>query len=131
MGQKKSVELIYNGVVLSKKNSKRIIRNPRTGKPLVISNPSAKKNEDSMVKAFKKQSEYLELPLKKCWVKVNIFEPNWTRRDLDNQVTSILDALVKAEVLKDDGIKNVVGIKVSFGGVDATNPRAEITLTEI
>ncbi len=28
------------------------------------------------------------------------------RRDLDNQITSVLDALVKAEVIPDDGIEN-------------------------
>lgn len=124
------LKLTYSGRVLSKKNSKNIIRNPRTGKPLVMSNPAARANEEDMVKQFSAQKCGLKLPVENCSVNILIYEPNWQKRDLDNQATAILDALVLAGILVDDSIKCVKTLTVSFGGVDNDNPRAEILIEE-
>ena len=52
------------------------------------------------------------------------------RRDLDNMLTTIQDALVKAEILVDDSWKNL-----KIGEIDAEldtkNPRAEIIIKSI
>ena len=44
------VELTYHGVIYSKKNNKRIVTNPKTHKPLIISSELASQNEKEMVR---------------------------------------------------------------------------------
>lgn len=124
------IKLIYYGSVLSKKNSKRIITNCKTGTPMMVSNKAAKANENDMVNQFSLQTLKQEKPIEKCKVSIVIYEPNLQRRDLDNQATSVLDALTKSEVIKDDSIKCVTGLNVRLGGIDRKNPRAIVTITE-
>lgn len=126
----KTLKLVYLGVVLSKKNSERIITNRRTGAPMIVSNKSAKANEDSMIEQFSTQTLRLSKPIMNCKISIEIYEPNFQKRDLDNQATSILDALVKAEVIADDSFKCVQELNVKFGGVDREHPRAEIRIAE-
>lgn len=126
----KEVKLIYYGSVLSKKNSKRIIRNRRTGTPMMVSNQAAKANENDMVNQFSIQTLRQEKPIEKCKVSIVIYEPNLQRRDLDNQATSILDALTKSEVIKDDSIKCITELSVRLGGIDKKEPKAVVTITE-
>lgn len=126
----KILRLTYHGAVLSKKNSKRIIKNRRTGAPVIASNPAAKANENDMVTQFSLHAARLEGPIVCCAVDIKIFEPNLQRRDIDNQATSILDALVKAGMLVDDSFKCVRELGIRFAGIDRKNPRAEIVITE-
>lgn len=62
------------------------------------------------------------------------FEPN-ARRDIDNVAAGgtkvILDGLVSAGILPNDGRKWVVGINHRFPEVDAQNPRVEVLITEV
>ena len=51
----KEIKLTYYGRVLSKKNSKQIIRK-RSGAPVIVSNPAAKANENDMVDQFSIQT---------------------------------------------------------------------------
>lgn len=126
----KTIELAYRGRILSKKNSKRIITNRRTGAPMMISNKAAKANENSMIDEFSKQTLDQTEPIGCCKIDILIYEPTLQRRDIDNQATSVLDALVEAEVIVDDSFKCVQELNVKFGGVDRQNPRAEIKITE-
>ena len=56
------------------------------------------------------------------------------RKDPDNVAAGglkmILDGLVKAGVLKNDGWREIAGIEHKFS-IDKTNPRAEVTLKEV
>ena len=66
-------------------------------------------------------------------IKYDFYEPN-KRRDLDN-VSSfakkvIQDSLVKAEVLQNDGWKNILGSSEQFY-CDRENPRIEVTIVEV
>lgn len=124
----KKIELTYHGMVISKKNTKRIIRNTKTGKLMMISNKAALVNEHDMIDQFSIQTLKQKKPVTKCKVEIVIYEPNLQRRDLDNQATSILDALVGAEVIADDSIKCVEEISTKFAGVDKDNPRAEVVI---
>lgn len=126
----KKIELTYHGMVISKKNTKRIIRNTKTGKPMMISNKAALANEHDMIDQFSVQTLKQKKPVAKCKVEIVIYEPNLQRRDLDNQATSILDALTRSEVIKDDSIKCVKELNVRLGGIDRENPKAIITITE-
>ena len=122
------INLVYRGTVYSKKNSKRIVRNRRTGKMSLISSEVAQGNERDMAYQFKSQTkEQVTFP---CEISIKIFEPNFTRRDLDNQATSILDALKASGVIIDDDFKHVTAVSIKFGGVNNKNPRAEITIKE-
>lgn len=61
------------------------------------------------------------------------YEPN-RKRDLDNISAFahkvIQDALVKSEVIKNDGWKEIVGFSDDFF-VDKDNPRIEVTIEEV
>ena len=123
------IELTYHGAVYSKKNSKRIIINRRTGRPQIISNQRAREMEAAMAKEFQAQAAGVE------WkadtnaiykVTIYIWAKDHVRRDLDNQATSILDALVAAGVIPDDSMKYVISLQVEFMGVDKNDPRAEV-----
>lgn len=127
--------LTYNGTVYSKKNSKRIIYNPRTKRPMLISSKQAEAQEDEMARAFMRQANAhgwnLEIaPAKdKIYeVTMGIWQPDHRRRDLDNQATAILDALVKAAVLPDDDVEHVRDLRVVATGVDKSAPRALIEI---
>lgn len=123
--QKVGVRLVYHGVVCSKKNSKRIIRNKRTGRMGIISSKTAKANEDDMILQFKTQCPHNDVP-SPVRISIDMFEPNRTRRDLDNQATSILDALTRSGCIEDDSIAHIVELNVRFSGVDKLDPRAVV-----
>ena len=53
------------------------------------------------------------------------------RRDLDNQATAILDALVLSRVIPDDSSQIVQKLIVEYMGVCKEQPRAEIQIEEI
>lgn len=56
------------------------------------------------------------------------------RIDISNPCSIIdkfaCDALVKAEILKDDSYEHVNAVVYRFGGFDKENPRCELTVTE-
>lgn len=124
----KLVELSYDGVIYSKKNSKSIIRNSRTGKPMLISSKNARKMEQDMAVQFTLQMHGKRVTDGEYEVEMTIHRKDNTRRDLDNMATSCLDALVLAGALPDDSIKYVKKLTVTDMGVDKLHPRALITI---
>lgn len=126
------LQLNYKGVVISKKNSKIIRKDRRTGRSYITSNDTAKRNEADMVASFMEQIKgaYNNTDLCPCSIAVTIYEPDAHRRDLDNQLTSILDALVRAGVIADDSNTNVYGASVRYGGINRENPHADIVITK-
>ncbi|WP_304068627.1 hypothetical protein [Megamonas hypermegale] len=132
-----TIKLRYSGVIYSKKNSKRIITNRKTGKPTIISSKNAKDMETDMVSQFIVQARRqgwksrTEARDKSIYdVTICITEKDHTRRDLDNQATSILDALVAAKVLPDDSVKFVRSLYVVYMGVNKDDPHADIQIEQ-
>lgn len=140
-------EFIYKGVVHSKKNSKQIIKDA-TGRPRIISNAKAREMEQEMIAQFHSQMPIAGLAAEMYMtqterilaardhartyqVEATIWNLNNIRRDLDNQITSLLDGLVQAGVLPDDCSTIVTSISANYGGIDRINPRAEIHIVEV
>lgn len=69
---------------------------------------------------------------KPCYVRFRWYEAN-KKRDLDNIASAkkfIFDALVKFEVLENDGWKQVIGFSDSFF-IEKNNPRIEVEIEEV
>lgn len=135
MGALKCLYLTYSGEIYSKKNSKRIITNARTGRPQIISSERAKNQELEMVWSFRSQLQERGVRWEigedsELEVTVFIYQKDRRRRDLDNQLTAILDGLVAANITPDDSNKFVKMLTVAQVGIDKENPRAEIRITE-
>ena len=135
------ITLTYHGVIYSKKNSKRIVTNWRTRRPIIVSNRNAKNQEAAMGWEFREQAK------KEGWgamkeraknlanhqykIDIAVWQKDLRRRDLDNQATAILDGLVAAGVIPDDSCDAVPRLSVEYKGVDRENPRAEIKIKEM
>lgn len=133
-----SLTLTYYGVIYSKKNSKQIIMNRRTKRPMIVSNEKAKQMEEDMAKQFSDAYRTLSpivshpfaticgRPLK---ITIEIWQKDRIRRDLDNQATSVLDALVAGGVIADDSVDVIQELTIKMMGVDKNHPRATVTIT--
>lgn len=138
----KIIRLIYHGTVLSKKN-----RHITTRQGIVVPDARAKANEKDMVDQFIPQlrrqggtsiftkthtDRLIEANAKGTTygIKMTIYNETARRRDLDNQATSILDALTKSGAIVDDCAKYVRKLVIEYGGIDRLNPRAEIMIVE-
>lgn len=125
--------LWYHGAIVAKKNNKRIMR-AANGRPWIASSQEAKAQEQVMAYEFADQAREQGWQAEdKTAYKVEIYitEPDRRRRDLDNQATAILDALVLAGVLSDDDNKHVQALRVELKGYDKYDPHAYILIDKI
>ena len=125
--------LEYHGQVVAKKNNKVISVNKSTGRPFVRMNDKAIAQEADM--AYQFQNDFINQgfiePLH-GELSVSIWVRNKDKRahDLDNQISSILDALVKGKVIEDDSQKYIKYITAKTDGVDKEDPRVQIIIHE-
>ena len=125
--------LWYRGAIVAKKNNKRIMR-AADGRPWIASSQEAKAQEQIMAYDFAKQATEVKWQADdKCayYVEIYITEPDKRRRDLDNQATAILDALVIAGILPDDDNKHLQRLSVELKGYDKYDPHAYILVNKI
>lgn len=122
------MKLTYQGVVYSKKNSKSIITNRRTGKPMIIASKRAKDMEKNMASEFSTQRGEHSTINRPSSVCMKLYHKDNIKRDLDNVATSVLDGLVRGNVIDDDNYDIVKSLHIEDCGVDKNNPRVEIEI---
>lgn len=111
---------------ITKKNHGRIVRNRRTGKPLML--PS------EQYEAYEKNAGWFLKPMGIDYpvnVKCLYFMPTRRRVDLVNLLECTDDVLVKYGVIKDDNSTIVVSHDGSRVLYDKDRPRTEIIITRV
>lgn len=124
--EKESLKITINGTVPSKKNSKKIIPDWKRKRVRLITAPDVKYWEDC-VRRNLVDIRGIDGPVK---MEVVIYNPDLRKRDLDNQLCSINDA-IKGLLFKEDDGKVLQDIHIRWGGVDKKNPRAEIIISPL
>jgi len=119
------MELKYTilGDIPSKKNSKRMLRNPKTGKMF----PAGSKNYLNWKRTAGNYITHSRFALiERAEVTLTVFPKTRRAADLTNKAESVMDLLVDTAVIKDDNWFIVGDVRLKFGGVDKVNPRCEV-----
>ena len=119
------MKLIVTGTTPSKKNSR---INTRSGRSF----PSKRFSDWDKIAIPELRRQFAGLKVTKYPIAITMvfYNEDNRRHDLDNQSSSILDSLVKAEVIDDDNQKMVDCLTLQYGGIDKVNPRAEIYIDD-
>lgn len=112
----------------SKKNSQRIIINPRTKRPMIIQSKLYTNFERECGLYLKKYKCNIDYSIN---LKIEFYVPDKRRRDIANYIEAIQDILVNYEVIKDDNYNIVYSLNGTRMYVDKENPRVEIEITKI
>lgn len=120
------MKLVLYGQTPSQKNNKIIAINRRTGKRFPMTNESTKAWQDDVaiqLKAYKGQAEG------KVTIAYQFYVKDMRRRDVDNMVCTVNDALVKAGLIKDDSWL-WLAIGAADAEIDKQNPRVELFIEQ-
>lgn len=116
------------GTPITKKNSQRIFRNSKTGKPFIT--------RSAAYVDFEAAAAYFLKPLppspidRPCRVTCLYYMPTRRVVDLTNLMEATHDVLVKCGVLKDDNSRIVASVDGSRVLYDKENPHTEIVIWE-
>lgn len=126
MLQEKELKLVIKGIIPSKKNSKKVIPDWKHRRVRLITAPEIQ-DWEKMVQNGVMGMGKVDGPVK---MEIVIYNPDFRKRDLDNQLCSINDA-IKGVLFEEDDGKVLQDIHIRWGGVDKENPRAEITISPL
>lgn len=126
MSQEKELKLVIKGTIPSKKNSKKVIPDWKHRRVRLITAPEIQ-DWEKMVQNGVIGMGKVDGPVK---MEIVIYNPDFRKRDLDNQLCSINDA-IKGVLFEEDDGKVLQDIHIRWGGVDKENPRAEITISPL
>lgn len=125
-------ETIYSCLIplnpRTKKNSQRVVTNPRTRAPMILPDPKYKEYEKEAGWFLKKPDQPITEPVN---VKCTFYRDSRRRVDLTNLLEAIDDILVKYGILADDNFEIIAGHDGSRVKVDRDNPRTEIEITQM
>lgn len=121
--------ILYEAVIplnpTTKKNSQNIIRNPKTGRYMIVQGKQYREYEKNAGWFLKRPAEPISKPVN---VKYTFYRKNAIRCDLGNLVVCADDLLVKFGVIADDNYHVIIGHDGSRVFIDKDNPRTEITI---
>ena len=112
----------------SKKNSQKIIKNPRTKQLMIVQSDKYKEYEKDAGWFLRRPARPIETPVN---VRCIFYRSNAIRCDLTNLLEAIDDILVKYGILADDNFKIIAGHDGSRVYIDKDHPRTEVYITEI
>jgi len=124
-GVHEGVKLILEGQMYSKANSRQLVFNKRTRKPMVIKNAKALKAMDDFILQMKAQWNYRD-PMAGPIRLIAVIYYQSNRSDLDDSL--LCDCLQKAKLILND---NQLVEKVLTKRIDPKNPRVEFSLVPI
>lgn len=124
------MKLVISGNTPSQKNRKIISMNRATNKPFLRSAPAVKDWQEQALVELQTQFRGFQITDFPINVRCVIYFGNKRRHDLDNALSSVMDALVASGVIPDDNVDYVHRINVEYGGYDKQNPRVEIFLDD-
>ncbi len=124
MQEQKDVKFVILGRIPSKKNSRITTRSGRT----FPSKQYTKWHKDASLQLS--LQVYKHFDFRAGTAEIVFWMPDARRTDLTNKAESIMDLLVDVGVIPDDCWKVIGKIVLKCRGIDRTNPRAEILLTE-
>ena len=116
------------GQPITKKNSQRIVTNPRTKRPMILPSKQYKEYEASAAKYIKAPEEPISKPVN---VRCLYYMQNARACDLTNLLEATHDILVKHKVLLDDNSKVIYAVDGSRVFIDKLTPRTEVFIEEI
>ena len=118
-------KITIEGIIPSKKNSRMTFC--RGGRPISLpSNRHRDWHKDASLQL--KNQNIPEDPILHCTIAMTIFAKDKRRFDLSNRFESVADLLVDCGVLADDSVDVLPDVRMIYGGIDRTKPRAEIEI---
>lgn len=122
------ITFTLEGRIPSKKNSKQIFQNKKTGKPFITSSKDFKLWNQAQSLQINLQKHKYDLPIKKCEsITVKLFYGDLRGADNTNKVESIHDLLVDNGILEDDNWK-VTGTTIQIPIYRKGKPGCEIII---
>ena len=117
------------GAPITKKNSQRIFRNPKTGKPFITRSAAYEDFEAAASYYLQpKPPNPIDSPVT---VRCIYYMPTRRRVDLTNLMEATHDILVHCGVLADDNCRVVASVDGSRVLYDKDKPRTEIYITDM
>lgn len=111
---------------ITKKNSQRIITNPKTKVPMIIPSARFKQYEHDAGPFLRGKFNQIADPVN---VKATYYMPTKRRVDLTNLHEALHDVLVHYKILEDDNSMIIVSTDGSRVKYDKNNPRTEVEIT--
>ena len=121
---------IYNAMIpmnpRTKKNSQKIIRNPRTKALMIVQSEEYKQYEKDAGWFLRQPAAPISEPIN---IKCIFYRDSRRRVDLTNLLEAIDDILVKYKIIADDNFEIIRGHDGSRVYIDKDRPRVEIEIT--